>query len=147
MSQNSGARTCRRVMRASQLVFALCAVVFAARTVFAFVIVDIGGLESDPILGTSSNAVAVKSSGQVVGWSGTFGNAVHAISWTQAEGMVDLGTLGGTFSEAVAVNTAGQVVGSSTTADGASRAFVWDPATGMMSDLGHLGGGFSQARR
>jgi uncharacterized membrane protein len=43
-----------------------------------------------------------------------------AFSWTQQDGMVDLGTLGGTdddFSSASAVNRSGQVVGRSTTTE------------------------------
>ena len=48
--------------------------------------------------GASSGAEAVNDSGQVVGGSQTASGANHAFLWTQAGGMVDLGTLGGTFS-------------------------------------------------
>src|SRR5438128_10063164 len=70
-----------------------------------FVIVDLGTLG-----GSNSSAVAVNTSGQVVGQSGIAGDAAsHAFSWTAATGMVDLGTLGGRYSSAVAVNASGQV--------------------------------------
>src|SRR5919109_581630 len=61
--------------------------------------------------GTSSEAVAMNASGQVVGAASTAGDLQrHAFSWTQASGMVDLGTLGGGFSTARDVNASGQVV-------------------------------------
>jgi uncharacterized membrane protein len=52
----------------------------------------------------------------------------HAFSWTQAGGIVDLGTLGGTHSNALAVNANGQIVGDAATAgDAADRAVLWNP--------------------
>ena len=75
--------------------------------------------------GTSSGAIAVSASGQVVGESTTAGDtATHAFSWTAGGGMVDLGTLGGTNSfltilgspfegNGGGVNDRGQVVGGS----------------------------------
>ena len=75
----------------------------------------------------------MNDSGQVVGARNTPGDtAEHAFSWTEAGGMVDLGTLGGTRSSAVAVNASGQVVGQSTTAgDASTHAVLWraPPAT------------------
>jgi probable HAF family extracellular repeat protein len=63
-------------------------------------------------------------------------NQWHAFLWTQAGGMVDLGTLGGSHSYATAVNGSGQVVGHSATANGTRmHAFVWTQAGGMI-DLG-----------
>src|SRR5205814_8454925 len=88
--------------------------------------VDLGTLG-----GTSSSALVVDASGQVVGTSYTAGDAAfHVFRWTAASGMVDLGTLGGTSSfvgEAfpgperwfTPVNSKGQVVGASTTASDA----------------------------
>jgi probable HAF family extracellular repeat protein len=85
--------------------------------------VDLGTLGAD-----SSPAFAVNANGQVVGTSG------HAFSWTQAGGMVDLGTLGGA-STAIDVNANGQVVGYSD--KGEPHAFSWTQAGGMV-DLGIL---------
>ena len=102
--------------------------------------------------GTSSAATAVNNNGQVVGTADTTnGGLLHgqwdAFSWTQAGGMIDLGTLGGggtEISDATAVNDNGQVVGDSTNGtmsqeDWNSYAFSWTQAGGMV-DLGTLPG-------
>jgi probable HAF family extracellular repeat protein len=123
MSQNSGARTCRRVLRASQVVLVLMFVVLlAARAATAFVIEDLGTLG-----GISSGARAMNDGGQVVGFSATAGGATHAFSWTPPGPLIDLGHLGGDFSEASAVNAGGQVVGLSTPAGDAEHAVLWSP--------------------
>ncbi|HEY0871090.1 MAG TPA: hypothetical protein VGD55_11875, partial [Acidothermaceae bacterium] len=101
--------------------------------------VDIG------VLGGSSggsSATALNDNGQVVGTSSTT-TADDAFSWTQAGGIVDLGSLGGGSSDAVALNNAGEVVGFSYNSHAQSHAFSWTAGGGMV-DLGTLGGTMSQ---
>jgi probable HAF family extracellular repeat protein len=65
---------------------------------------------------------------QVVGWSDTASQAVHAFVWTRQDGMVDLGTLlpgGGGDSQARDVNNNHQIAGYSSLAPGQLRAVVW----------------------
>jgi probable HAF family extracellular repeat protein len=71
-------------------------------------------------------------------------SAVHAVIWTKAGALRDIGTLpGDTASEAFGINNAGTVVGYSSGPTGA-RAFVW--SGGTMQNLGTLpGGDFSKA--
>jgi probable HAF family extracellular repeat protein len=66
----------------------------------------------------------VNDSGQVAGSFDTPDRQIHGFSWTQAMGMVDLGTLGGTFSEVRGMNASGQIVGKSTTAVGNFQAYL-----------------------
>ena len=96
--------------------------------------VDLGTLP-----GTArSEASAVSNSGQVVGnsiipaadWMDP--DITQAFSWTEAGGMVPLGTLGGSSSVATAVNDQGQVVGWSTLPDGSMQAFLWTATDGML---------------
>lgn len=94
--------------------------------------------------GDFTDANAVNDFGQVVGSSETPSGDQHAISWTEAGGLVDLGTLGGTTSDAWGVNDDGEVVGWSATASGDYHAFAWTQAGGMI-DLGTLGGTNSDA--
>ena len=64
----------------------------------------------------------------------------NAFSWTQAGGLVDIGTLGGSVGIAYAVNASGAVAGSSTILnDTANHAFYWSTGTGRL-DLDTLGG-------
>ena len=99
---------------------------------------------------STSKAVAVNASGQVVGIEcpaepcSENSPGVHAFSWTQAGGMVDLGTLGGKSSGAQAVNDSGQVVGSADTSGGNTDAALWNTASSTHAtavvDLGKLEG-------
>ena len=96
-------------------------------------------------LGGSQCKVEAISNGRAVGWATTPGDAeIHAFTWTEAGGMVDLGTLGGTRAGASAVD-GDRVVGFSLTKGNAeSHAFSWTPTEGMR-DLGTLGGTHSGA--
>jgi probable HAF family extracellular repeat protein len=82
-------------------------------------------------LGGSSGARDVSADGSVVvGYSrDTSSIGFLAFRWTQATGMVNLGTLGGTDSEALGVSDDGAVV----VGESQSRAFRWTQATGMQS--------------
>jgi probable HAF family extracellular repeat protein/predicted outer membrane repeat protein len=95
--------------------------------------------------GTLTKPFAVGSSGEVVGWASIPGDSeIHAFTWTESSGIVDLGTLGGKLSQATAVSD-GHVVGwSSTPGHAAYHAFSWTQKGGMI-DLGTLGGTLSQA--
>src|SRR5207342_3492248 len=94
-----------RDLRITALLAIALAVVLAGRVEGAraaptprYQIVDLGTLG-----GSETVALDLSNSGQVVGSSLTATGDRHAFSWTQAGGMVDLGTLGGSFSHADAV--------------------------------------------
>lgn len=82
-----------------------------------------------------SLAVAINEAGQVAGNTRNAAGDGLAFRWTEAGGMVGLGTLGGVDSGAVAINEAGHVAGNSVTARGRTHAFLWTPEEGMI-DLG-----------
>ena len=63
---------------------------------------------------------------------------VHAFSWTQADGLTDLGTFGGPWSDALTVTADGRVLGWAMDADFDVHAFSWTRAGGLV-DLGRLG--------
>jgi probable HAF family extracellular repeat protein len=83
--------------------------------------------------------VADIDAGMAVGWCGNEAPR-RAFAWTEATGMMDLGTLGGTTALAFATRS-GRAVGSSTlSGDLTENAMAWSLSTGMI-DLGSLGGG------
>ncbi len=77
-------------------------------------------------------ACAINDAGLIVGSSIAPGFATHAVLWSAAGVIQDLGTLGGTNSAAIDINNAGQVIGSSQIAgDAATHFFLWSSGTGM----------------
>lgn len=112
------------------LLVALCCATAAAQAGYG--IVEIGTLPG----GTISSAADINDAGQAVGFSnvmGPFVQSQHAFLWTQAGGMVDLGTLGGSTSQARSINDSGAVVGMSSTAANGLRPFIY--RNGVMQDL------------
>ncbi|MFL5482670.1 MAG: hypothetical protein ACJ8AK_10820 [Gemmatimonadaceae bacterium] len=93
--------------------------------------VDLGVLAGDDF----SQAFAVNSSGQVVGFSGQSGGQTRAFRWTSRLGMIalNLPTDEGGNSSATGINDNGVVVGEMTVG-GARHAFRWE--NGVTTDLG-----------
>lgn len=95
-----------------------------------------------------SEANAISPTGQLVGDAFSTPGP-HAISWTQAGGLVDLGTIpGGLDALAYSVNSAGQIAGNGHTPYVVgmpiyNHAFFWT-STGGFVDIGTLGGSNAQ---
>ena len=92
-----------------------------------------GLLDLGTLGGSQTSAVAVNSSGHVVGEGYITGDAeLDAFFWTQPDGIIDLGTLGGTESQALAMNDSDQIVGYADPAgDNSADPVLWQPvATG-----------------
>jgi len=77
--------------------------------------------------------------GMAVGWCGNEAPR-RAFAWTEATGMIDLGTLGGTTALAFATRNRRAVGSSTLSGDLTENAMAWSLSTGMI-DLGSLGGG------
>lgn len=84
------------------------------------VIYPITGDEHDNIY-----AHAINNLGHVVGQSEVAGGMMHAFSWHESTGLIDLGTLGGSYSGANDVNDHGHVVGWSWSDIQAETPFIW----------------------
>ena len=117
---------------------------------------DLGALNN----GNYSFALGVNTRGQVVGTSWLYGdysgnNTSHAFlsGPNGTRPLKDLGTLGGRYSYGVGVNDSGQVAGASdTAAESASgytltHAFLSGPNGGTLTDLGTLGGNYSEGHK
>ena len=88
------------------------------------------GMSQLPMLGgDAGSAHAINERGQVIGWSYTVANEVHAFVWTRKNGIKDLGTLpGDAVSVAYGINNLGQVVGYSMSkngTEGTRHAVIW----------------------
>lgn len=111
----------------------------------AFLWTQSGGIRDlTPNLTSVSGATAtgVNSSSQVSGYYFPNGsNRTLGFYWTQAGGLIDIGTPG---TVAYAISTAGTVVGKSPNSAGYQRAFSWTSSGGLRT-MGTLGGSQSAA--
>ena len=123
---------------APALLVALAALPAAAQT-YSVTNLGLGG----PV--GSISIAAVNARGDVAGTSPTSTaiREIHAFFATQADGNIDIGTLGSNRSDARAMNASGQVVGHAETVDSngnfVDHAFSWTRDGGIV-DLGALGG-------
>ena len=95
--------------------------------------VDLGILPGTSLKLAGSEALAINDVGQIVGWAHTAASprARHAVLWSAAHVIQDLGTLGGDASTAVDINASGQVIGMSDAPGGGQRGFLWTSGGGM----------------
>jgi probable HAF family extracellular repeat protein len=95
--------------------------------------VDLGVLPGVSLESAVSEAVAINDAGEIVGWATANPTLLyeHAVFWSAAHVIHDLGTLGGNTSTAVDINASGQVVGMSDVAGGGQHGFIWTSGGGM----------------
>ncbi|MFL5619097.1 MAG: PKD domain-containing protein [Gemmatimonadaceae bacterium] len=85
----------------------------------------------------NAGAVAINNVGQIVGFSPS-PTGRHAVLWSAAGVIQDLGTLGGSTSQAIDINASARVIGKSLIAgDAATHFFLWSTEAGMQ-DLNTL---------
>ena len=92
--------------------------------------------------GNFSEGLGINTAGQITGDSYRTGDSVvHAFRWSEATGIVDLGSLGGSAGNSVGmgINASGQVAGSSTSS-ATTPDFAFLYSGGKMKNLGTLGG-------
>lgn len=84
--------------------------------------------------GLSATAQDGNETGQIVG-SGFTGEGEHAFYWSNADGLIDLGTIDGSrgTSEALGINNDGVAVGWSTDSLDRQIAFCWTKTSGMQA--------------
>ena len=101
-----------------------------------FIGTQVSGIHEIPY-GTNPVAVNINNAGIVVGYD-AYGDSEHAIKWTSATGIVDLGKPSqATHAYGVDSDSSGQnVVGFYSDELGSIQAFLWNEGTGMK----HLGG-------
>ena len=102
-------------------------------------LVDLGTLGGAYV---NTFAAGVNAAGQVFGTATAGGSddPQRGFFWSQAAGMVDVGTLGSdTIVEPSAINASGQLAGSSWATGAQSHAFSWTLEGGIV-DIGSLGG-------
>jgi probable HAF family extracellular repeat protein len=71
----------------------------AAQTPLAYRVEDIGTLGGSDTVG-----LAINSHGEIAGYARLADGSYHAVRWTEAGGLEDLGTNGGWTSQAIAIN-------------------------------------------
>ena len=82
---------------------------------------DLGTLSG----GSTSGATGINASGQIVGYSDTSGQYLHAFLYSSGT-MTDLGTLSGGFEQyGIGINASGQVVGLPITSSSTNHAFLY----------------------
>jgi len=101
--------------------------------------VDLGVLPGVSLETAISEAFAINEAGEIVGRATTSSNPPyqHAVYWSAAHVIQDLGTLGGNTSAAVDINASGQVIGVSDVSGGGQHGFIWT-SSGGMQDLATL---------
>jgi probable HAF family extracellular repeat protein len=92
------------------------------------VLTDLGTVDGDPC----SNALAINSSGQIVGGSGDCSSFSHAFIWENGGPMVDLSTLippgsAITLTEAAFINDLGEIAAQGTLSNGDQHAYLLIP--------------------